>query len=222
MGELAVEDKHNEIVAIPKLLELIDIAGDIVTIDAIGCQTAIASKIREKEADYVLTLKDNQETLREDVKAYFDWLEREQPKSEFCDVWKSNPKKCHGRIETREILTASAHWLEGREQWKDIQTLIQCCCTREINGIKILSVRYYISSFETSAQALGEIIRGHWSVENQLHWILDVVFREDNAKARKDNSPLNLNILRKIALAVVKKIPVKRLNFHKKNDEGRP
>lgn len=208
MGEIATDEKSNEITAIPELLDLIDIAGDIVTIDAMGCQTDIAAKIRDKEADYVLALKDNHATLHEDVKEYFAWIEREHPKGEVGDCWKSNAEKSHGRIEMREILTASAQWLENREQWRDIRTLIQYRCTREIDGVKSVSVRYYISSFETSAEQFGEIIRGHWSVENHLHWMLDVVFREDNARARKDNSPLNLNILRKIALAVLKKVPV--------------
>ena len=216
LGEIATEEKSNEITAIPELLDLIDIEGDIVTIDAMGCQTDIASKIREKKADYVLALKDNHLTLHEEVKDYFEWIEKENPQSESTDIWKSKPEKCHGRIETREILTASADWLEGKEDWADIHTLIQYRCTREIDGVKTVSVRHYISSFDTSAECFGEIIRGHWSVENQLHWMLDVVFREDGARARKDNSPLNLNVLRKIALSVLKSISVGRLSARKK------
>lgn len=216
LGELAVDEKSNEITAIPELLDLIDITGDIVTIDAMGCQRDIAAKIREKEADYVLALKDNQETLHEDVSDYFDWIEKEQPKSEATDSWKGKPEKGHGRIETREILTASADWLEQKDGWADIQTIIRYRCTREIDGIKTVSIRHYISSFDTNAEGFGEIIRGHWSVENQLHWMLDVVFREDDARARKDNSPLNLNVLRKIALPALKKITVKRLSVRKK------
>jgi len=216
LGELAVDEKSNEITSIPKLLDLIDITGDIVTIDAMGCQTDIAVKIREKEADYVLAVKDNQETLHWDIREYFDWIEREKPKSESVDIWRSRPEKCHGRIETREILTASADWIENKEEWTDIHTIIRYRCTREIDGIKTTSIRHYISSFDTSAEDFGAIIRGHWSVENQLHWMLDVVFREDDARARKDNSPLNLNILRKIALATLKRITVGRLSIHKK------
>jgi len=216
LGELAVEEKSNEITAIPELLDLIDIEGDIITIDAIGCQRDISSKIREKKADYVLALKDNQETLHEDVSTYFDWVEKEQPQDEVTDSWKSNPSKDHGRIETREIITASAGWLEQKDEWMDIQTIIRYRCTREINGIKTTSIRHYISSFNTSAESFGEIIRGHWSIENQLHWMLDVVFREDHAKARKDNSPLNFNILRKIALPILKNITVGRLSIRKK------
>jgi len=216
LGELAVDDKSNEITAIPELLDIIDIEGDIVTIDAMGCQTDIAEKIRGKGADYVLALKGNHPILHEEVSDYFDWIETENPKSETVDSWKSKPENDHGRIETREILTASADWIEDKDDWADIHSIIRYRCTREVNGIKSVSTRHYISSFDTSAECFGDIIRGHWSVENQLHWMLDVIFREDDARARKDNSPLNLNVLRKIALAVLKKISVGRLSIRKK------
>jgi predicted transposase YbfD/YdcC len=216
LGELAVSEKSNEITAIPELLDLIDIEGDIVTIDAMGCQTDIAEKIRESGADYVLALKDNHQTFHEEVADYFDWVEREHPESETIDHYKSTPEKGHGRIETREILRASADWIEDKENWTDIQTLIRYRCTREIDGVKSVSVRHYISSFDTNAEGFLDIIRGHWSVENQLHWMLDVVFREDEARARKDNSPLNLNVLRKIALAVLKKIAIKGSSIRRK------
>jgi len=216
LGELAVEEKSNEITAIPELLDLIDIEGDIVTIDAMGCQTEIAGKIRERKADYVLALKDNQKILHEDVREYFDWIEKEKPESETYDVWKSKVEKCHGRIETREILIASADWLEQKADWADILTIIRYRCTREIDGVKTVSVRHYISSFDGIAENFADIIRGHWSIENQLHWMLDVVFCEDHARARKDNSPLNFNVLRKAALCILKKIPVGRLSIHKK------
>ena len=216
LGELAVGDKSNEITAIPDLLDLIDIEGDIVTIDAMGCQTDIAQKIRQKKADYVLALKDNHPTLHEDVTDYFNWIESERPKGVAIESWKSKPEKGHGRLETREILVAPADWLEQKDDWADIQTIIRYRCTREINGTKSVSVRHYISSFDTSAENFGDIIRGHWSVENQLHWMLDVIFREDGAKAKKDNSPLNLNVIRKMALAILKNNPIGRLSARKK------
>ena len=216
LGELVVDEKSNEITAIPELLDLIDVTGDIITIDAMGCQTDIASKIREKEADYVLAVKDNQPILHQDIADYFDWIEKEQPKDEPTEVWRSRPEKGHGRIETREIRIASAAWLEQKDDWMDIQTIIRYRTTREIDDVKTETIRHYISSFETTAENFCDIIRGHWSIENQLHWMLDVVFREDDAKAKKDNSPLNLNILRKIALAVVKKISIGRLSLRKK------
>jgi len=216
LGEIAVDSKSNEITAIPKLLDLIDVEGDIVTIDAAGCQTAIAAKIREKGADYILALKHNQETLHEDVSEYFDWIEKEQPKSEQTENWKSKPEKDHGRIETREIITASANWLEQKHEWTDIETIIRYRCTREVDGVKTTSIRHYISSFETGAENFGALIRGHWSIENKLHWMLDVALKEDDAKAKKDNSPLNGNVLRKTALGILTKSSCGRLSIRKK------
>ena len=216
LGELAVDEKSNEITAIPELLDIIDVEGDIITIDAMGCQRDIAAKIREKKADYVLAVKDNQETLHDDISDYFDWIEKEQPRDEVVDKWRGRPEKGHGRIETREITIASAGWLAQKDNWMDIQTIIRYRCMREIDGTKTTSIRHYISSFDTNAECFGDIIRGHWSVENQLHWMLDVVFREDDARAKKDNSPLNVNILRKIALSILKNISVGRLSVRKK------
>jgi len=216
LGELAVDEKSNEITAIPELLELIDIEGDIVTIDAMGCQTDIAAKIRDKGADYVLALKDNNAELHEDVRDYFDWIEKESPKDEAYEKWKSRPEKCHGRIETREVIVAYADWLERKSEWADIKTVIRYRCIRVIDGVQSVSVRHYISSFDTIPEDFINIIRGHWSIENHLHWVLDVIFREDSARARTDNSPLNLNILRKIALATLKNISLGRLSIHKK------
>ena len=216
LGELVVDEKSNEITAIPELLDLIDVTGDIITIDAMGCQTDIASKIREKEADYVLAVKDNQPILHQDIADYFDWIEKEQPKDEPTEVWKSRPEKGHGRIEIREVRIAPAAWLAQKDDWMDIQTIIRYRTIREIDGVKTETTRHYISSFDTTAENFCDIISVHWSVENQLHQMLDVVFREDDAKAKKDNSPLNLNILRKIALAVVKKISLGRLSVRKK------
>lgn len=211
LGQLPTQDKSNEITAIPKLLDLIDVEGDIVTIDAMGCQTEIARKIRDKKADYVLAVKDNQPTLHEDIREYFWWLENEAPRDESFDEWKSNPEKGHGRIEVRTVRTASnLDWLEGKDAWKDIHTIIQYRCIRTENDTTTQCDRYYISSFDTSAEQFCYLVRNHWSIENKLHWVLDVVFREDDAKARKDNSPLNMNILRKTAMACLKKAPARK------------
>ena len=182
---MAIDGKSNEITAIPELLDLVDVKGDIVTIDAMGCQTDIAAKIREKGTDYVLAVKDNHPTLHENIATYFDWVEKEAPKSEAIDVWKSKPEKGHGRIETREIVVASADWLERKEEWTDIQTVIRYRCTREFDGVITVSNRHYISSFDTNAENFLYIIRGHWSIENQLHWMLDVVFREVDTRVKK-------------------------------------
>lgn len=130
LGELAVEEKSNEITAIPQLLDLIDVEGDIVSIDAMGCQTDIAAKIRRKKADYVLALKDNQSNLHEEVRTYFDWLKRDRPKGEHYDSWSSDIEKRHGRIEKRGIMVASVGWLEKKEDWADICCIIRCRGTR--------------------------------------------------------------------------------------------
>ena len=217
LGEIATQEKSNEITAIPELLDLIDVDGDIVTIDAMGCQTDIARKIRKKGADYILALKDNQQILHEDVAEYFDWLEKEKPSDEKYDCFKSGVEKCHGRIEKREITVASADWLEQRRDWEDINSIIRYRCTRVIDGKEIVAVRHYISSFDSSAEDFSKIIRGHWSIENQLHWVLDVVFREDAARCRKDNSPLNMNVLRKTAITLLRANTYgKRLGYRKK------
>lgn len=218
LGEIAVEQKSNEITAIPKLLDMIEIEGDIITIDAMGCQTEIAKKIREKKADYVLAVKDNQRTLHEDIKDYFQWLEQKKPVDEQYDSWKSRLEKDHGRIEKREIRAVSAiEWLEGREAWKDLQTIIQYRCIRTENNITTKCDRYYISSFDTTAEQFCYLIRNHWSIENRLHWTLDVIFGEDRSKARKDNSPLNFNVLRKISMTCLKKAATKdKLSIRRK------
>jgi predicted transposase YbfD/YdcC len=211
LGQLATEEKSNEITAIPALLKMLDIEGDILTIDAMGCQTNIAAAIREKEADYVLAVKDNQPTLHEDIAEYFRWMERENPRDAVCEIWRSPLEKGHGRIEKREVRVVSeVDWLEGKEAWPGLQTLLQYRCFRTENEQTSVTDRYYISSFETSAEQFAYLLRNHWSIENRLHWVLDVVFHEDDAKARKDNSPMNLNILRKIAMSALKNTPTDR------------
>lgn len=216
LGEIAVEEKSNEITAIPELLDLIDIEGDVVSIDAMGCQREIAQKILEKKADYVLALKENQPDLHEAVYTYFDWLEKEKPSDAAYDLWTSGIEKSHGRIERREIALARADWLEQKDAWAGLSCIVRCRSIREVGAERTISDRYYISSFDTSAANFAQLIRGHWSIENQLHWMLDVVFREDAARARKNHSPLNLNVLRKIALSLLKKLPFGRLSVHKK------
>jgi predicted transposase YbfD/YdcC len=216
LADLGTEGKGHEIAAIPGLLDLVDVSGDVVSIDAIGCQTAIAAKIREKGADYVLALKDNQPGLHAEVRDYFDWFERERPEGEAVDVWRGGAEKDHGRIETRETLAAPAGWVAERKEWAGIRSIVRCRNTREAGGVLKTTVRHFISSLEPDAKELGRLVRGHWSVENQLHWMLDVVFREDAARARKDNSPLNLNILRKTALSALKRTPVGRLSVRKR------
>ena len=204
LGELAVDERSNEITAVPKLLDLLDIKGDIVTADAMSCQKDIARTIIEKEADYVLALKGNQPAMENEVKKYFSWLEHDKPRKEPFEVWSSPPEKDHGRLEIREVTVIPAAWYVHKDDWKNLQSFIQVRSSVTQKDVETVSCRYYISSLRVSACRFSEIIRGHWSIENNLHWCLDTAFGEDSARARKDNSPLNLNVMRKLSLSLLK------------------
>jgi predicted transposase YbfD/YdcC len=208
LGELAVDEKSNEITAIPELLDMIDIEGDVVSADAMGCQKKIAKKIIEKGADYVLALKGNQTSLHDDVKLYFENFHKK------CDF--ETFEKGHGRIEKRAyFLETDIDWLEQKPCWEGLGAIGAVRSrVEEKDGVRS-ETRYFITSL-TDTEAFARAVRGHWSIENSLHWVLDVVFREDFSRARKDNSPLNLNVLRKTSLSVLKRITVGRLSLHKK------
>lgn len=217
LGQLQVEEKSNEIKAVPELLELLDIEGDVVTADAMSCQKEIAKMIQEKKGDYILALKGNHPVMEQEVAAYFAWLD-EHPKELAAEArWTSPVEKGHGRIEKREITTIPADWYEDRSLWSGIKTFVRVKSHITQNGETSISNRYYISSLDRKPEILGQMIRGHWSVENQLHWCLDVIFNEDASRARKDNSPLNLNVLRKFALYLLKNTDMnKRMSLQKK------
>lgn len=205
LGELTIEEKTNEITAVPELLDLIDVEGDIVTADAMSCQKKIVEKIIEKKADYVIGLKQNQPALYKDAEDYFNEF--------FADIpSKTTLDKGHGRIEKREYqLLTDLSWLEQKDEWKDLNALGCARSTVIENGETHEFTRYFITSL-TDLDAFADSVRKHWSIENQLHWCLDVIFREDASRAKKDNSPLNLNILRKTALNLVSQAQYKRIS----------
>ena len=197
LGEITVDEKSNEITAVPELLETFDIKNSIVTADAMSCQKEIVQTIQEKEADYCIALKENQPTLYENIDLYFRDFAQELPKYVTKD-------KDHGRIEIREYrLLTDLLWLPEKEAWGGLQSvgMVKSTVTRE--GKTSEAIRYYLSSL-TDLQRFAYAVRKHWAIENQLHWCLDVIFNEDSCRARKNNSPLNLNILRKIALFLCK------------------
>jgi predicted transposase YbfD/YdcC len=211
LGQVETEEKSNEITAIPELLDSIDVEGDTVTIDAIGCQSEIAAKIRKKKADYILAVKENQPSLYHDIEDYFHLLEHDGTTVLPDDVWQGGLEKDHGRIEKREVRTvAGLEWLAGKKNWKDLQTIIQYRTTRTIKDKSVQTDHYYISSAAYDALEFGKMIRAHWSIENNLHWSLDVFFREDACHARKDNFPLNMTVMRKVALPLLKAVPMTR------------
>ena len=199
LGQRKVADKSNEITAIPELLDLLTVKGAIVTIDAMGCQKEIAKKIVEKEADYVLALKGNQGTLKTDVELFFT----EQKACKFKDTVISRHEtleKSHGRIETRTFTSIDAiDWLKTRHDWVGLKSIVMVESIREIIGGKTESeTRYYISSLAADAVRQGDAIRGHWAVESH-HWVMDMVFRDDECRIRRDNAPANFATIKHIA-----------------------
>jgi predicted transposase YbfD/YdcC len=200
LGQAKVAEKSNEITAIPDLLDLLTLKGATVTIDAMGCQKEIAKKIKDKEADYVLALKGNQGTLSEDVELFFT----EQKARKFRDTTISRHQtleKSHGRIETRTYTAiGDIAWLEERHDWAGLCSIIMVESVREIIGGKTESeTRFYISSLGADAERQGEAIRSHWGVENSHHWVMDMVFRDDECRIRKANAPANFATIKHIA-----------------------
>jgi len=207
LGEVQTDAKSNEITAIPRLLELLDIKGSIVTIDAMGCQTAIAQKILDGGGDYVLALKENQKGTLDFAKYLFDC----EKKNDFRGVLhteNTSIDKGHGRIETRRTFAIgnleAIDGLDFKAKWAGLQSLALVESTREINGSSTTESRYYISSLPADAKIIGDSVRSHWCIENSLHWVMDVTFHEDYARNRKDNSAANMSTMRHFALNLIK------------------
>ncbi len=209
LGQVKVAEKSNEIVAIPALLDMMAIEGAIVTIDAMGCQRDIAKKIVDKKADYVLALKGNQGTLCEDVEVFA----AEQKANGFKDTTVSRHETVdgdHGRIETRAYTVFhDVAWLQERHNWPGLQGVVMVESTREIGDKIERETRFYITSLVWLARQLGPIVRSHWAIENSLHWVMDMVFRDDECRIRTDNAPANFTTLRHIAHNMIRKAPGK-------------
>jgi predicted transposase YbfD/YdcC len=209
LGQVKVAEKSNEIVAIPALLDMMAIEGAIVTIDAMGCQRDIAQKILDKKADYILALKGNQGTLREDVELFAS----EQKANGFKDTKVSRHETVdgdHGRIETRTITAIhDVAWLQERHDWPGLRGIVMIESTREIGEEIERETRFYITSLVLLAYALGPIIRSHWAVENSLHWVMDMIFRDDECRIRTDHAPANFTTLKHMAHNLIRKAPGK-------------
>jgi predicted transposase YbfD/YdcC len=205
LGQLKTREKSNEITAIPLLLELLELRGCIVTIDAMGCQTEIAAQIISQEADYVLSLKGNQGQLHEEVAEYFAWAERIDFKDLEYDYCRTLEKD-HGRIEERRCwVTEDTDWFTEKAEWAGLRSFIMIEAAREVVGqAATVERRYFISSLAADAKQALRAVRGHWQVENSLHWILDVAFREDACRTRTGHAPENLATLRHIAVNLLK------------------
>ena len=200
LGQIKTEDKSNEITAIPELIKRLDLEGCTVTIDAMGCQVAIAEEIVKKGANYILALKGNQSNLRDNVELFFEDAKRSSFKDISYDAHETIDGD-HGRIETRKIAAISdLNWLQGKEKWKALTSIIMVESEREVGDERSKETRYYISSLGADAHLLADSIRSHWAIENSLHWRLDVGFREDECRIRKGHAARNFAVLRHISL----------------------
>jgi predicted transposase YbfD/YdcC len=216
LGQCKVNEKSNEITAIPRLLRLLEVKDCIVTIDAMGTQTAIAQLIVQQEGDYVLALKDNQGNLFEDVQQIFAQAQA----SGFAGIehdFDQRVDKGHGRIEIRRCWTmGQVEFLMNAEKWAKFTSIAMVQSERRINGKIEHETRYYISSLTSDARRLGQAVRSHWQVENSLHWVLDLAFLEDTCRIRKDHAPENLAVVRHIALNLLTQETTAKLGIKNK------
>lgn len=207
MGQLKVNAKSNETKVIPELLKLLDLTGCIVTLDVLNCQTKIAAQIKAQKADYILAVKENQGKLHADLKDLFAGCLSENFK-QVPHGYHRTVNKRHGRIEIRECWTLSdpeyLDYVRQRQNWSGLQTVILVRAERRVKGKRSTALRYYISSLANDARRLLASVRKHWRIENSLHWVLDIAFREDESRMRKGNSPENFAMVRHVALGPLK------------------
>ncbi len=213
LGQVKTNEKSNEITAIPELLKLLDLCGSIVTVDAMGTQKEIAQEIQDKGADYVMALKGNHELLHEEVKAY--WQDSQLPESEYQSF--ETADKGHGRMEIRRYkISDHLGWLEPKAKWKGLKTIGMVESQRIIGEQKTIERRYYLSSLKADAKEFARAVREHWSIENQLHWSLDVSFREDQCRVRIQKAAENFALLRRMALHILKQEKTQNKSINRK------
>lgn len=209
LGQTKVAEKSNEITAIPHLLAQLDLAGCIVTVDALNTQTALAQQIVDAQAHYIMAVKGNQETLYEDIQLLFEGFEAHQYQQVTYDTAR-HVAQGHGREEYRQIWVVNApeyrHYLRPNQKWVNLHSLIKLTTVRyqPTRDKMEMTTRYFISSWHASAHEFLNAIRDHWQIENGLHWVLDVAFREDESRIRKHHAPANMAVLRHIAVNLLK------------------
>lgn len=210
LGQVAVDEKSNEITAIPKLLELLELRGAFVTIDAMGCQKAIAAKIVERQGNYILTVKENQEHLLADIQTAIGKAHEGGCTDVKHDTYETR-ERGHGRDEYRcYTVLHTTEGIRNAADWAKLTTIGFCYSERTVDGVTSEEVRYFIGSKKASAKVYGKALRNHWGIENQLHWQLDVTFQEDKNRVRRRHGAENLALVRRLALSLLKQHPDKR------------
>lgn len=215
LGQEVVDEKSNEITAIPRLLAVLELTGAVVTTDALGCQTEIADRIRERGADYVLAVKGNQGRLQEDILEAF--VAADEGGSTAKVDGHTEHTKGHGRVETRWTESmAVPEGLRHQDAWRDVRSVARCTRSYREKGVEKSEVRYFISSLPPDAERLARAIRGHWGVENGLHWVLDLYFAEDRNRARTGNAAGNLALLRRWVISLLRQDTASKDGIEKK------
>ena len=218
LGQVEVPDKTNEIKAVPQLLRALELSGCIVTLDAMGCQKEIAKEIQEADAEYVLALKGNQGQCHEEIKGYLDDAvarhhEKAPAKRNAVPLaYQETVEKDHGRLETRRYWqSGELDWFAGRAQWEGLRSVGVVESVRQVGeAAPTVERRYYLSSLRLDVETFARAVRGHWAIENSLHWVLDVQCGEDRSRARAGHAPANLATLRRLALNLLKQDHTKR------------
>jgi predicted transposase YbfD/YdcC len=227
LGQLKVADKSNEITAVPELLRVLELSGCIVTLDAMGCQKKIAREIIEADADYVLALKGNHEQVHDEVKSFLDaaLVQQQSPGPATAEVSKTEAKlesfetveKDHGRLEIRRYYQSDElDWFADRAKWSGLRSLGMVESVREVDGQTSVERRYYLSSLPLGVATFARAVRSHWGVENKVHWVMDVCFREDQSRARAGYAAENLATLRRLGLNLLKRDQSKKCGIRAK------
>ena len=215
-GQTKTQEKSNEITAIPELLDTLDIEGGTITIDAMGCQRAIAEKIVKKKANYVLAVKGNQPTLLEEMKTYFQWAQENKVEADTLETFIENEDSRDRRVSREVVVSTDVAWFENLKDWAELKTFIRVRQKTVTAKGTSTEERYYISNLEADSAKFANYVRSHWNIENRLHWMLDAVFHEDDSLIHTGHAPENLSVIRKIALPFLKKAGSPKVSVRRK------